>query len=386
MLLHVAKPETTTEADAHPPVATPKPWWRRIPSVVWFGSSFLSFASALICGRLELFRLVGAFVILGVVLFAVSTLIAGFRALYGMVDTILPEVREPRARIALRAAMNAALAGFGLWGMFMAFMATINFSRGRQLRQLGRVLLPDLQPRSDWSTPPLALETTEESPAGLADQWRENAKTEHASVAAFARLTLDLMALGAPPALIAAANQDAIDEIRHTELCFAIARALDGKSIGPDAFPQAQRVATLPRSRTLALAKLAVDSLVDGALHEGVSARVIGKLARRCEVPGIREALKEIAADEGWHAAHGWAVVRWCVEEGGRPVLAALLGALRTLPQTMDPTRTAPAEDGSWERWGIHGHALEAAEYVAARAQVVERVRALLPSEQPAAA
>jgi hypothetical protein len=48
-----------------------------------------------------------------------------------------------------------------------------------------------------------------------------------------------------------------------------------GRAWARGPFPEAQRVGTLPRSRTLALAKLAVDSLVDGALHEGVSARVI---------------------------------------------------------------------------------------------------------------
>jgi hypothetical protein len=386
MLLHVAKTETTTATEATPKALSPNPWWRRLPTVGWFGLSLLSFVIALVWARVELFPLFGLFGIMSIALFALSTLLAGFRGMFGILDTVLPETREPRWRIATRALGNLALAAFGLWGMFMAFMATIHFSRGRQLRRHGKVLLPDLQPRGDWATTPLTLDTAEEPPAGLADQWRENAKTEHASVAAFARLTLDLMALGAPPALIAAANQDAIDEIRHTELCFAIARGLDGKSLGPDVFPQAQRVATLAHSRTLALAKLAVDSLVDGALHEGVSARVIGKLTRRCEVPAIREALKEIAADEGWHAAHGWSVVRWCVEEGGRPVLAALLGALRTLPETMDSTRSAQAEDGSWEGWGIHGQALEAAEYVAARAQVVERVRALVPLARPAAA
>jgi hypothetical protein len=384
MLMHVAKTEPTTAAEPPLEALPPRPWWRQIPTLAWFGLSLLSIVIALAGGRHSSFF--SSFIVLAIALFAFSTLVAGFRALYGLVDAVLPEVREPRWRIVARTLMNLALAGFGLWGMFMAFMATLRFSRGRQLRRAGRVLLPDLQPRGDWTSPGITIDIAEEPPAGLADQWRENAKTEHASVAAFARLTLDLMALGAPPALIAAANQDALDEIRHTELCFSIARALDGQRIGPDAFPQAQRVATLPRSRTLALAKLAVDSLVDGALHEGVSARVLGKLARRCEVPAIREALKEIAADEGWHAAHGWTVVRWCVEEGGRPVQAALLGAVRALPRTMDTTRPVAAEDGRWERWGIHGHALEAEEHVSARAQVVERVRGLAtpPHEQAA--
>ena len=156
--------------------------------------------------------------------------------------------------------------------------------------------------------------------------------------------------------MIAAANQDALDEIRHTELCFSLAYALDGKRVSPGPFPQAQRVPTLPRSRTLALAKLGVDSLIDGALHEGVSARIIAKLARRSDVPAIRAALKSIAADEGRHAAHGWAVAEWCLVEGGPSVGQALLGAIR---------------------WGIHGQCLEAEEYLATRAHLIERVRAL---------
>jgi hypothetical protein len=237
-------------------------------------------------------------------------------------------------------------------GMLVAYVSTVGFSRGRQLRRFGRVLLPDLRPSPDWTTPGMTL-SAESAPAGLADQWRENGKTEHASVAAFARLTLDLMALGAPPALIASANRDALDEIRHTELCFSIARALDGKSVSPGPFPQAQRVATLPRSRTLALAKLAVDSLVDGALHEGVSARIIAKLAQRCEVPAIRTALKEIAADEGRHAAHGWTVVAWCLAEGGRPVGHCLA---RCDPHLAEGDASEPSGGGRAGRMGALGN------------------------------
>ena len=268
---------------------------------------------------------------------------------------------------------NLLMAAFGT---LIAYFATVGFSRGRQLRRFGRVLLPGLRPNGAWSTSAMVVDGHQEVPIGVADQWRENGKTEHASVAAFARLTLDLMALGAPPSLVAAANRDALDEIRHTELCFSLAFALDGQSVSPGPFPQAQRAATLPRSRMLALARLAVDSLVDGALHEGVSARIIARLAQRCEVPAIRAALKEIAADEGRHTAHGWAVVDWCLDEGGIAVGEALLGAIRTLPRRMQSERPEAASAGGWERWGLHGHRLEAEEYAAARAHIIDRVNA----------
>jgi hypothetical protein len=273
-----------------------------------------------------------------------------------------------------------------LLGALFALFATANFSRGRQLRRWGSVLLPPVSAGSAWAELPLAPVVEPEVRRGLAAQWRENGRTEHASVAAFARLTLDLMALGAPPALVAAANRDALDEIRHAELCFSLARAIDGEDESPAAFPEAQRARTLPGTRTLALAALAVDSLVDGALHEGVSARVIARLAKRCEEPQIRAVLKEIAADEGRHAAHGWDVVRWCLAEGGRPVADALRGAIAALPRTMRTPLPEAAEGGGWERFGIHGRVLEAEELASTRADVVRRVEKLIGEQRAVAA
>jgi hypothetical protein len=269
-------------------------------------------------------------------------------------------------------ATNSAMA---FMGFFFGILASGSFSRGRQLRRFGRVLLPPLARKGDWAAETGRLST--EAGAPLAAQWRENGRTEHASVGAFARLTLDLLALGAPPALVAAAQRDALDEIAHTEACFALARSIDGVPSSPGAFPQASRARTLSGIRFIALGELAVDSLVDGALHEGLSARVISKLARRCEVPEITSTLRRLAADEGRHAAHGWDVVEWCVEQGGESVLRALEGALRGLPETMRTPLPAEAVHGAWERWGIPGAELEAEEYTATRAYVVKRVAAL---------
>jgi len=276
-------------------------------------------------------------------------------------------------------------------GALSALLTTITFTRGRQIRSVGRILLPPVADSDSWtgagvsSVGPIGIidSDDEATRAAVAAQWRENGRTEHASVAAFARLTLDLMALGAPPELVADANRDALDEIRHAELCFGLARAIDGRIQSPGAFPEAARARTLPRSRTLALSQLAVDSLIDGALHEGVSARIIAKLARRCEAPAIQAILKEIAADEGRHARHGWDVVRWCLTEGGEPVARALEGAVRALPATMSSPMPAEARDGGWERWGIMGEALETEEHDATRADLERRItQAIAASRQ----
>lgn len=285
---------------------------------------------------------------------------------------------------ALGALLNSMLGLLGLAmtaiGAFTTLMATVGFARGRQLRRFGRVLLPRITAGAGWVDTTLELEGAAHIPTGVGQQWRENGRTEHASVASFARLSLDLMALGAPPELLTSANQDALDEIRHTEACFALAHALDGKVESPGPFPEAKRAHTLSFVRSVALAQLAALSLVDGALHEGVSARVIAKLARRAQHPRIIGTLKQIAADEGRHAAHGWDVVEWCLEQGGVAVAHALLGAVRALPQRMSSSLPEPALSGAWEPWGIHGEALEREEYAAARADLVQRVGKLIQS------
>lgn len=296
--------------------------------------------------------------------------------------------RPRRVGIFVAAVVALVLNGlFAFVGVVAAYFSTATFTRGRQIRRRGKVLLPPLVAGRGWARwakrtpdaePLLANDALDPSTRrALAARWRENGRTELASVGAFARLTLDLVALGAPPALVVASQRDALDEIAHTELCFGLARAIDGEAIGPGAFPEAAAARTLSRTRPLALAELAVDSLVDGALHEGVSARVVAKLARRTTDPAIREVLRQIAADEGRHAAHGWDVVVWCVEEGGEGVLRALEGALTVLPRTMESSAPPEARDGGFERWGIGSAALEQQELDATRAMIERRVRAL---------
>jgi len=325
----------------------------------------------------------------GVIVFLASAIVA----LVGLVAGVNAIAKG----VGGKAGTNAVLKAVGLsfanlfmtaLGVMSALFSTMAFTRGRQIRSAGSVLLPRVEAGDSWTGSGLsspsepvafAIEDTATRDA-LAAQWRENGRTEHASVAAFARLTLDLMALGAPPNLVADANRDALDEIRHAELCFGLARAIDHRAQSPGAFPEAARARTLSRTRTIALAELAVDSLVDGALHEGVSARIVAKLARRCQTPAIQAILKEIAADEGRHARHGWDVVRWCLAEGGESVARALEGAVRALPKKMASPIPEEARDGSWERWGIMGEALEAEEHEATRVDLERRVALAIAS------
>src|SRR5690606_26260413 len=61
----------------------------------------------------------------------------------------------------------------------------------------------------------VALPSDENLRTKLAAHFTHMGLMEHASVAAFARFTLQLLSLGAPAALIEASNQALIDETRH---------------------------------------------------------------------------------------------------------------------------------------------------------------------------
>jgi hypothetical protein len=349
---------------------------KMVVALGWLGGAVMAFAAALGVASVAS-RSVGTAAL------AVATTVAAVGALMGIRASVAA-LRTSGASAGLIAGglLGTAFSlGMMLLGGLATLLSTVTFQRGRQLRTAqGRVLLPPLGPGAAWAKAHVPIDVDDASRAALAEQWRENGRTEHASVAAFARLTLDLMALGAPPALVAAAQHDALDEIAHAEACFALARSIDGRSVGPAAFPEALRPRGWVRLRIrgFALATLAVDSLIDGALHEGVSARVVARLSRRCQDASIRTALRQIAADEGRHSAHGWDVVEWCLSEGGPAVARALEGALLALPPTMRTPLPAPAAAGAWERWGIHGHALEREEYEKAHRHLVERVRLLV--------
>ena len=294
---------------------------------------------------------------------------AGLRALGSMLLALVEKQREvPWGGFMTAGALS--FLGFVMTGMMMA-----GFSRGRQLRRNGKLLLASLKEDPSWSTVPLQPVVPDAFRAPLAEQWRQNGRTEHASVAAFAQLTLDLMSLGAPASLLASAQRDALDEVRHAELCFSLAASLDGRAQGPAPFPQAATKRRVPAVRELALAQLAVDSLVEGALLEGFSARLIAKLVTGCEDPATARLLTELASDEGRHSRHGWDVVEWCLSEGGLAVRQALRGALNALP--MQSKTTALTVDLNLERYGIAGPALEQRTYLETRAYVVERLTPL---------
>ncbi|MEZ0229095.1 MAG: ferritin-like domain-containing protein [Planctomycetota bacterium] len=247
---------------------------------------------------------------------------------------------------------------------------------GRPFRKNGRPCLAPVRAGDEWFVevkPDVsALSGTERE--ALSALWLTEARGEHASIAAFSQLSLDLIAVGAPPSLLEGTHKAALDEVVHARLCFAFASAYAGTTLGPAAFPHARaaRAFTSRRSLSLAqeIARLAVESLEDGCLDEGFSAAVAAEARDGATDEAVKAALSVIARDEARHEALAWAVVAWCVERGAA---GAVLRAGEKLAQ---PSALAASIEGgrlSAERTRVL--------YAERRAAVVERARALCAAE-----
>lgn len=165
----------------------------------------------------------------------------------------------------------------------------------------------------------------------VAQAWIAAASGEHASVAAFSRLSLELMAHGAPLDLLRDAHAAALDEVEHTELCLSVARRMGAVGARMAAFPFQAPVAT-----TRSLVEIAVDAVREGCLVETLGAHVAAVASRACKDSDLAALLGDIADDEARHAVLSWRVVAWAMSVGGDEVRQAVYDALVAPIEPMD--------------------------------------------------
>jgi hypothetical protein len=194
---------------------------------------------------------------------------------------------------------------------------------GRPLRVDGatRTAAPVL--RGDWRADlGLEVDAPPAVAAALAAHWAGVAALEHASVASFARFTLELMALGAPPDLLVMAQQAALDEVQHARLAWSVASLWAGRPVGPGPLD----VAGVSDARALA-------DVVAALVHEGCVGETLGAaearmLATLAEHPLLAALLGRVAEDEQRHAALAWRTLAWLLaHHGERARVAALTAA-----------------------------------------------------------
>lgn len=218
--------------------------------------------------------------------------------------------------------------------------------------------------RADWYPGPAAdSEPVAPAPAAcsaaVAAGWREQALMEHASVAAFARFSLQLLQLGAPAELVASTAVAMQDEIRHARACFELARRHSSEDVGPG--PLAIEGA-LERIDPTAIV---LDALREGCIGETVAAIEASEALQHCEDPAARAVLERIAVEEGQHAELAWRFVAWALEKSPslaqpvRDAFAQELGAARPVQERVPPDLT-PA-DRELARHGLLSPTLRAA-------------------------
>ncbi|PCC72275.1 hypothetical protein SAMN02745121_01477 [Nannocystis exedens] len=208
----------------------------------------------------------------------------------------------------------------------------------------------------------------------LAAAWLEDAQMEHASVAAFARAALELMAVGAPPELLAGCAEAGLDEVRHAQVCFALAAAYGGVALGPGPLPPVQ-----PRAG--GLVALACDTFREGCVGETLAALTALRGRRGCAAPAADAALAAIAADETRHAELAWATVAWAIDVGGVEVaeaVRAVAAELRAAAFVDEP----PAARADLRRFGRLGPQERAAARRDAWTGVLDRMLALVLGDE----
>jgi hypothetical protein len=196
---------------------------------------------------------------------------------------------------------------------------------GRVLRDAtGAPAVARIMTRRDWLLAAAEKISTahldDDMRAGLAEHWMLEAAAEHASVASFAQLTLDLMAFGAPPDLLADVQRAAIDEIEHAKIAFALATAFGGAAVGPTA------LAARPGA-CHTLADLARTTFTDACVNESAASAQLSERAREVSDPTLKQLFATMGADEERHAELAWRIVAWTLRSGDPEVVRALANA-----------------------------------------------------------
>jgi hypothetical protein len=191
---------------------------------------------------------------------------------------------------------------------------------GRPFLVAGDERLASPVARSDWYTSdgvaPLAASPSRKRPESLELReaigagWLEQALMEHASVAAFARFSLQLLALGAPAELCSQAAQAMQDEIEHARACFELARRHSDGEVGPGPLDMTNALDATD------LEAILLGTIAEGCIGETVAAIEAAEALEHCTDLLARPVLARIAADETRHAELAWRFVAWALEVG----------------------------------------------------------------------
>lgn len=192
---------------------------------------------------------------------------------------------------------------------------------------VGRAFLVDdgflkstLRKGGEWSHGPAPVvdDLSPKTRRALADAWAKDGLFEHASVATFARFAIQLLSVGAPARLLHETLAAGRDEIRHAELCFALASAYAGEPLEADCFPIGDQLHV-----DRALPDIVTETVVEGCIGETLAAMQAAAQLELATDRAVVAALEATIEDESRHAELAWRVVAWAIRAGGPEVRAA---------------------------------------------------------------
>jgi hypothetical protein len=157
--------------------------------------------------------------------------------------------------------------------------------------------------------------------AAVARHFADAALMEHASIAAFARFSLQLLALGAPSDLVTDTARAMADETRHARLCFGLAARYGLGSVAPGKLDVTGALGEIDFLEVVEMVTL------EGCIGESGAALEAAWAAETAVDPVLKEALAGIAEDEARHAALAFRFVAWAAARDGRvlPRVRALI-------------------------------------------------------------
>jgi len=170
-------------------------------------------------------------------------------------------------------------------------------------------------------------------------QWASRAAAELRVAGVFTVVSHDLLEKGADPAILHIAARAVSDEVRHADLCRALAERYLGE---PVPWPAAGRSSMPALARAPAELRPTLHTVAMGCINETIASAWLEESLRAATAPAARAVIRELIADDIHHARLGWGHLGSSfVNAGARRALGAWLPQL--LEYAAKPwTRSAP--------------------------------------------
>jgi len=216
-------------------------------------------------------------------------------------------------------------------GVVQGFISIVDAMLGRPLRIKGKYVVADIEEGEGWSEgeSPNISGLDEDTCAALEALWLQNARGEYAGIPAFSRISIQLASLGAPAKLIQWSHKAAMDEIKHTSLCFAMAEGYGKRAYKVKPMPELLDIEL--KSKTNIIQVLIEESVVDGCLLEMFFSDVASESARECNDLVVKKVFEQIAEDEKSHADFSWEILKWAKKSEPYLVYSVVKGIITEL-------------------------------------------------------